>query len=162
MCEYAQVLRLCYCLKCMGSVHVRACVYVSVYMYVYVCTCVCVRACVYVSVYMYVYVCTCVCVRACVYVSVYMYVYVCTCVCVRVCVYVSVYTYVYVCTCVCVRAYQSWECACRPDGERYSGDWFDGFCCGNCATWQGSLDWFEVDLSALTATHCNTLQHCAT
>ena len=32
----------------------------------------------------------------------------------------------------------------------------------HCATWQGSLDWVQVDLSALTATHCNTLQHTAT
>jgi len=47
-------------------------------------------------------------------------------------------------------------------------------CCGYCATWQGSLDWFEIDLMCsplqytatrntlqFTATHCNTLQHTA-
>jgi len=36
------------------------------------------------------------------------------------------------------------------------------FCCGYCATSQGLLGWGEVDLSALTATHCNTLQRTAT
>ena len=42
---------------------------------------------------------------------------------------------------------------------------------GYCATWQGSLDWFEVDLMGSPTfscrvmrvlSHCNTLQHTAT
>ena len=76
------------------------CIYVSMYGYVRVCTCV--------SMYVYVRVCTYVCVRTCGYV-VWVRMCVCMYVCVRVCTYVYVCMYLCMCTYVCVRTY---GCVC--------------------------------------------------
>ena len=80
------------CYLCVSTYICTSCVclYMCMFVHVYVCTCVCLYMCMCV----HVYVCTCVCLYMCMCV----HVYVCTCVCVYMCMFV----HVYVCTCVCL------------------------------------------------------------
>jgi len=101
--------------QCMGKM--RCCVAlksVCVYMFVYVCKCVCM------CVFMYVCVCECVCLCVCVYVFMCLCVYVRACVHVCVCMCVHVYMCVCVCVCVC-------DCTRRWISDQMVTVWTDNY-----------------------------------
>ena len=106
---------------CYLCLHVCACVYMYVQLFMWVCMCLCGCACVYVGVHVFTCMCRCLCGCACVYVGVYVDVHVftcmCRCLCGCACVYVGVHVFMWMCMClhVCAGVYvgvQVFTCMC--------------------------------------------------